>query len=134
MHAQWKALEIFLKSLNMYNVTFFLLFRRNTFNLMKLLQLKIQPKTCLNSSGKKSQVFFGFYFILFFPQPHLQHMEVHWLVVKSQLQPGPMPQLWQHQTELHLLPMMQLTAIPILNPLSEDRDQTCILTKVTSSP
>ena len=53
--------------------------------------------------------FFGFFFFLGL---HLGHMEVPRLGVESELQ-------------LH--PMLQFVAMQIINPLSEARDQNCVL-------
>ena len=54
-----------------------------------------------------------FFFFFFFLQLHLGHMKVPRLEVKWSCSCRPTPQLWQQQ---------------ILNPLSETRDWTCILT------
>ena len=71
---------------------------------------------------------FGFLFFFFYLGPHLQHVEVPRLAVKSE------PQLLAYATatanagsEPHLWLMLQLEQCWILNPLSKPRDQTYIL-------
>ena len=73
--------------------------------------------------------YFLFYFILFcFLGPHLQHTEVPRLGVESELQRLVCSTATATQDLSHVFDLHHSSWQPqILNPLSEARDQTCIL-------
>ena len=56
------------------------------------------------------------YLFIFFLDSYLQHMEVPRLGVKSEMQLRATPQPQQHRSEPCLQPMLQLEAMPDLQP------------------
>ena len=69
-------------------------------------------------------------FLIFFSflWPYLWHMEVPWLGVELELQlPAYITVTAMWEPSRILTPTLQLVAMPVLNPRSEARDQTCIL-------
>ena len=63
----------------------------------------------------------------FFLWLHLQHRQVPRLGFDSELRLQAIPQLQQHQIQAKSATYHSLQQCQVLNPLSEDRDQTCIL-------
>ena len=73
------------------------------------------------------------FFFFFFLQPHLQHMEVPRLGVKSELQLQTCTTAMATQDPSHICDLRpSLGQHQILNLLSKVRDQTHILTEIVS--
>ena len=66
---------------------------------------------------------------------HTHHMEVPRLGVRSELQLKPTPQPWKHGYPSCIFNLCcSFWQCQIINPLTEARDLSCVLTEITSGP
>ena len=93
----------------------------------RCLRVYIQPSACVFTYYKhleRPDSFFFFFWYFVFSGPHPQHMEIPRLGVELEVQLPAFTTATTMRIQVLLPPAPQLMATPILNALSEARDQT----------